>query len=223
MLIVIEGNIGVGKSTIAYQLAEHCNFKLFEEGADTNEAFKQYLQLYYKDPSRWALEMQFWLMSQRFKQHQEALSHIHTTGQCCIMDRSIYGDTVFAQRNYLDGHISELGYKSYLAHRDVMLRFLMVPQLTIYLDASPTICAERIKLRSRTAEAGIPLEYLEGLENLYRDLMQDMEDMGSRVEFIDWSEFQSPDKVYEFIRGYNESYRWQGFRKTDDFRPELHS
>ena len=62
------------------------------------------------------------------------------------------------------------------------------------------------------------MQYMQDLQD-----MQDMEDMGSRVEFIDWSEFQSPDKVYEFIRGYNESYRWQGFRKTDDFRPELHS
>ena len=73
MLIIIEGNIGVGKSTLAHQLAEQNDFRLFEEGADTNQQFKKYLELYYKDPSRYALEMQFWLLSTRFKQHQDCL------------------------------------------------------------------------------------------------------------------------------------------------------
>lgn len=215
MLIVIEGNIGVGKSTLSYQLAEQCGFKLFEEGADTNKAFEQYLELYYQDPGRWALEMQFWLMSQRFKQHQEAIEHIHVTGQACIMDRSIYGDTVFAKRNYLNGHISELGYKSYLQHRDVMFRFLMVPQLTIYLEASPEVCLRRIRSRARSSEGGIPIEYLEGIDSLYKELLVELAERGSHVHKLDWSEFQPPATVYhDVIRMFNDSYRWQGFREV---------
>ena len=46
MLIIIEGNIGVGKSTLSNKLAEEYNFKLFEEGADTNKEFVEYLSIF---------------------------------------------------------------------------------------------------------------------------------------------------------------------------------
>ncbi|MBF0440385.1 MAG: deoxynucleoside kinase [Oligoflexales bacterium] len=212
MLIIVEGNIGVGKSTLSRKLAEEYDFRLFEEGADTNADFKQYLSLYYREPSRYALEMQFWLLSTRFRQHQEAIEHIHNTGQCCIMDRSIYGDTVFAKRNYLDGNISRLGYDSYRKHRDVMLRFLMVPQLTIYLDAPSDVCLNRIAMRNRSAEAGIPITYLEGLSSLYKELLVELEERNSTVEIIDWSTFQSVDVVKSRIEGFLTDYRWNGFK-----------
>ena len=211
MLIIIEGNIGVGKSTLSKKLAEEYDFKLFEEGADTNKEFVEYLNLYYKDPKRYALEMQFWLMSTRFRQHQEALRHIHTTGQTCIMDRSIYGDTVFAKRNFLDGNISQLGYDSYLKHRDVMLQFLMVPQLTLYLDADPKTCLDRVNMRNRTSESGIPLEYLQGINDLYQELLVELEDKGSHVKRIDWSQFKEIDHLKGIIDDYVDDFRWNGF------------
>lgn len=214
MLIIIEGNIGVGKSTLSRKLADEYDFKLFEEGADTNNDFMEYLQLYYNDPKRYALEMQFWLLSMRFKQHQEAIKHIHTTGQACIMDRSIYGDTVFARRNFLDGNISKLGYDSYNKHRDVMLNFLMVPQLTIYLDAQPNTCLSRVKMRQRESEGGIPLDYLEGIDTLYRELLVELEKRNSHVEMVDWSNFNNIEKVKSIIEDYVTDYRWDGFRSA---------
>ena len=59
MLIIIEGNIGVGKSTLSKKLAEEYDFKLFEEGADTNKEFVEYLNLYYKDPKDTLLKCSF--------------------------------------------------------------------------------------------------------------------------------------------------------------------
>ncbi len=223
MLIIIEGNIGVGKSTLSNKLAEEYNFKLFEEGADTNKEFVEYLNLYYKDPKRYALEMQFWLMSTRFRQHQEALNHIHKTGQTCIMDRSIYGDTVFAKRNFLDGNISKLGYDSYLKHRDVMLQFLMVPQLTLYLDATPETCLERINMRNRTSENGIPLEYLKGIDSLYNELLVELEDKGSHVKRIDWSQFRGVDHLKTVVDDYVADFRWNGFGSQQIIKSKVDS
>ncbi len=211
MLIIIEGNIGVGKSTLAHQLADQNDFRLFEEGADTNQQFKKYLELYYQDPSRYALEMQFWLLSTRFKQHQEALQHIHQTGQCCIMDRSIYGDTVFAKRNFLDGNISELGYDSYLKHRDMMLRYLMVPQLTIFLDAKPEVCLERVKSRARNSESDIPLDYLNGINSLYMELLDELKTRGSQIRLLDWNKFQPLSKLDSIIDEFTSDFRWSGY------------
>ena len=71
-LIIIEGLIGVGKSTLAVKLAKQLNYHLIKEPVIDNP----YLEKFYADPKRYALEMQFWLMSKRFAMHQEAISLI---------------------------------------------------------------------------------------------------------------------------------------------------
>src|SRR5277367_3948639 len=95
MLIIVEGNIGAGKSSITKAIAEKLKAHAMYEPVESNP----YLDDFYKDQKRWALEMQYWLMAKRFKMHEEAIEHIMTTGQAVIMDRSIYGDAVFAKKN----------------------------------------------------------------------------------------------------------------------------
>ncbi len=145
-LIIIEGLIGIGKSTLARSLGKDLNYKVMEEPVEDNP----YLEKFYADPKRYALDMQFWLMSRRFAMHQEAIEHVWRTGQGVVMDRSIYGDTVFAKKNYEDGNIDEMGYNNYLNMRDVMCRFLMVPQLTLFLRAPLDTCQGRIAQRNRS-------------------------------------------------------------------------
>jgi len=115
-LIIIEGLIGAGKTTLSRQLGEELSYRVMEEPTIDNP----YLDKYYEDPKRWALEMQFWLMSRRFEMHQEAIEHIWKTRQSVIMDRSIYGDAVFCRKNFLDGNIEKIGYDTYLKMREVM-------------------------------------------------------------------------------------------------------
>lgn len=182
-LICIEGNIGVGKSWLTNELGSQLEAKVMFEPVDENP----YLVKYYADPKRYALEMQFWLMSRRFELHEAAIKHIWTTGQSVIMDRSIYGDAVFAKKNWLDGNIDDLGYESYLKHRDVMNRYLMAPHVTLHLDASPLTCYDRIRLRSRDCESAIPIAYLQGLHDLHRELMIEMSRRGSKVVTLDWN------------------------------------
>jgi len=85
-MIIIEGNIGAGKSTLTKQLSEALNAKPFYEPVETNP----YLEKYYLDPKQFALPMQFYLMSNRYELHQEGIKHIWKTQQSCLFDRSIY-------------------------------------------------------------------------------------------------------------------------------------
>jgi NADH dehydrogenase (ubiquinone) 1 alpha subcomplex subunit 10 len=73
----------------------------------------------------------------------------------------------------------------------------MVPHVTLYLDATPETCLKNINSRSRGCESGIPLEYLQGLDDLYRDLVFELKQKGSQVVNIDWNEFRPVDYILE--------------------------
>jgi deoxyadenosine/deoxycytidine kinase len=102
------------------------------------------------------------------------------------MDRSIYGDWVFAKKNWLDGNIESVGYASYLKHREVMNRYLLVPHTVLWLNAHPLTCLSRIDTRGRDCEKSIPIDYLQGLHNLHCELMEEMRNRGSKVVSLDW-------------------------------------
>jgi len=190
-LVLVEGLVGAGKTKFCDLLAERKGYRVMYEPVNENP----YLNKFYADPKRWALEMQFFLMSHRFKQHQEAVEHIWRTGQSVLMDRSIYGDKVFCHLNYLQGNIDEEGYRSYLHMRDAMFKFVMVPQVTFYLHVKPEKCLQRIQSRGRDCEKTIPVDYLQGLDAEYSKLMEELRDRGSKVIHVDWNEFQTMDAV----------------------------
>lgn len=75
-LVIVEGNISAGKSTLCRDLATLLGYALFLEPTQSNP----FLASFYKDPPRWALRMQIWLLKQRFRTYLEAIRHILTTG-----------------------------------------------------------------------------------------------------------------------------------------------
>lgn len=207
---MIEGNVGAGKSTLAKALHKRIlNSKLFMEPVEENP----YLQLFYKDPERWALEMQYFLFGARYKMHIEAIDYTWETFQTCIFDRSIYGDAVFEENLYLSGLITETGHRSYRSFADVVLkgRGQLVPHMMIYLSVSPEECMRRIKgERKRDCEKGISLDYLKGLNDGYFRLISRMKDLGTKVIELNWENYGDVDQVVEDL-GLNES--WQGWSR----------
>lgn len=192
-MIIIEGNIGAGKSTLTKKLAERINARAFYEPVEANP----YLDKFYKDPQKYALSMQFYLMSVRYEMHLEGIKYIWRTGNPVIYDRSIYGDYVFAKKNWLDGNMSDLDFENYNKMRNVMFRSLMIPHITLYLNNDPEKTAKNIRERSRDCEQEIPIEYLKGLSDLYKEFSAEMRGLGSRVVDLDWNEFRSVDYVME--------------------------
>ncbi|MCB9026726.1 MAG: deoxynucleoside kinase [Bdellovibrionaceae bacterium] len=195
-MIIVEGNIGAGKTTLTKNLAKIINAKLFLEPVETNP----YLQKYYDDPKTYALPMQFFLMSTRYDMHRQGIEHTWRTGQTCIFDRSIFGDYVFAKKNWLDGNMSDLDFHNYNQMRRVMFKTLMTPHLTIFLKNDPKVTYKNIVSRSRDCENKIPLEYLQGLHDLYQELIVEMQKIGSVVIEIDWNEFKPLDYVLDQIK-----------------------
>ena len=73
-------------------------------------------------------------------------------GKGVILDRSVFSDWVFAEKNRQDKNITEEGYQEYLDMRKMLLAHLPTPQITVYLDVSPVECYRRVHhLRGRVS------------------------------------------------------------------------
>ena len=192
-IIILEGNISAGKSTICNALKNVLpNAKAFLEPTATNP----YLEKFYADPPSYALKMQLWLLRQRYHIYLDALRYVTSTGNFAILDRSVYSDWVFAEKNRIDKNISPEGYRYYMELRHHLLQDLPLPHFTIFLDVSPQTCYDRIhQLRQRNCESSIPLEYLEGLDDCYRRLLGELQGKGSQVLSFDWNNFGSPEMI----------------------------
>ena len=150
--IGVAGIIGVGKSTLTVDLANALGFEPILEEVVGNP----YLEGFYKDMKSCAAIMQVWLLNHRFRQHREFVARI-SLGKIpgVVQDRTIWEDTIFARmlNRHPDKLISDLDYATYLDLFDNMvLHELVYPQLLIYLDCSPEMALERIRVRGRSME-----------------------------------------------------------------------
>ena len=197
-IVLVEGNISAGKSTLCTHLGEELGFKLYLEPTAANPL----LEKFYEDPKTWALPLQFWVLRQRYFTYIEALrasQEESRSGTPCagvVLDRSVFSDIVFADKNHRDGNISEEGYQTYLELRKELLRALPLPDCVLYLDASPEVCHDRMQnLRKRDCEAGVPLDYLQGLDDCYHSFLLEMNLLGVHVREEPWNNFGNVSDV----------------------------
>lgn len=165
--IIVEGNIGVGKSTFSRLLAEAFG-KLGYRAAylpEPDEKTNPFLADYYSDPKANAYKMQMHLLHQRFKSTRYAQAAALAGRGWFILDRSYYGDICFANVQVGDGFFTKAEAESYLdAHRN-MREFIEPPTVALFLHAHPDTCNRRICKRARDCEKGIDPGYLCSLQD----------------------------------------------------------
>ncbi len=174
-MIVIEGLIGAGKTTLGHVLSKEFNLPFYSEL--NNEFTLSMLDKFYKDKSRWAFSVQVNFLNERFK----LIKGIFKT-KGGIFDRSIYGDRVFASLLNEIGYISDDEYKIYLDLLDNMLEHSQKPVLMVYLDCSVDEAECRIRNRNRSFETGISRGYLEALNKKYLRWYDDY-DLSPKLSF----------------------------------------
>ncbi|MBM4169450.1 MAG: deoxynucleoside kinase [Ignavibacteria bacterium] len=162
LFIAVAGNIGAGKSSLTRLLAQRFGWKPYYESVDDNP----YLPDFYADMKRWSFHLQIYFLSNRFKNHKEIVE----SGESVIQDRSIYEDAqIFARNLYEIGNMSERDYENYVSLFHVMMEYLKPPDLLIYLKTSVDTLVDQISRRGRSFEKGIERSYLESLNILYND------------------------------------------------------
>lgn len=160
MYIAIAGNIGSGKSTLTGLLAERYGLLPVYEAVDENP----YLADFYAQMERWAFQSQVFFLAKRLKQHLEQIN----PAQHVVQDRTIFEDAfIFAQNLWLEGHLSERDWQTYLALYEGIAPALRKPDLLIYVRASVETLEAHIARRGRAYEQTIPTAYLASLNRLY--------------------------------------------------------
>ena len=191
MFIGISGIIGAGKSTLAQDLAGRLGYKAYNEPANDNP----YLEDFYSDMNRWGAMMQIHLLFRRFEQHQQI---VWNSEKGAVQDRTIYEDTIFARMLHEAGFIDQRDYDTYQGHFNLMKRYLVYPNLLIYLRVDPETSLQRIAKRGRNAESGITLDYMQKLHDGYESFIEEMSRY-TRVLTLDWNQFLELDEVVDRI------------------------
>ena len=174
-MILIEGNIGAGKTTVGRTMAASGPFGFIEEPTNVwREGFaSNMLELFYSDPQRWAFTFQVCAFNTRAKTWNEVLAL--TDHSSVVLERSIFCDRyVFAENCYRTGLMSPTEYQLYCGMWDFLVsNYCVEPDVILYLRTPSEVCLQRVRDRGRTEEEGITLEYLLQLEGLHDEWLLD--------------------------------------------------
>ncbi len=155
--IVIEGPIGVGKTSLAELLAERLQARKLLEGPDENP----FLAQFYTDMRRYAFQAQLYYLLNRFRQQQE-LAQFDLFKQSLVSDYLFAKDKIFA---YLTLDDNELALYERL--QPLLEMRVVKPDLVLYLQASTDVLVQRIQSRARVSERELGQAYLEDVNAAY--------------------------------------------------------
>ena len=140
--IAIEGVIGVGKTSLAKLLARQMNALTLLEEAEANP----FLGDFYHDRERFAFQTQIFFLLSRFRQ-QEEFPHPDLFHKKVISDYIFAKDKIFASLN-----LSEEELQLYEKLVRVLEPRVPIPDLVVYLQASPERLMKNIRIRDRASE-----------------------------------------------------------------------
>ena len=155
--IVVEGPIGVGKTTLARAISEMSGAALMLEDPDANP----FLPRFYENADRYALPAQLFFLFQRIDQ-LASLNQSDLFRRATVGDFMLEKDAIFARLNLKDDELQL--YEQIYAHLKPQAP---APDLVIYLQATPDTLVERVQRRGVAYEKNIPDAYLSGLAETY--------------------------------------------------------
>ncbi len=155
--IVVEGVIGVGKTSLTKLLATRTSGRLNLEVVEENP----FLTQFYQDRSAYAFQTQIFFLLSRYRQQQNLFQH-DMFSSTLISDYLFAKDRIFANLNLSD---DELVLYNQLA--TILEQRVLKPDLVIYLQGRTSVLLQRIRWRGRAFEQDMDEGYLNALNAAY--------------------------------------------------------
>lgn len=156
--LVIEGNIGAGKTTLATMLSTDLNSRLILEGFSDNP----FLPKFYSDPAKYSFPLELSFLAERYSQLKNDLASRDLFHKLTIMDYYFMKSLIFAQNTLAPDE-----YNLYRKFFDIIYERLPKPDLYVYLHIPEDKLIENIRLRGRDYEQSIESGYLKTIKEGY--------------------------------------------------------
>jgi len=187
--IVIEGNIGAGKTSLAERMSGELNASLILEQFEENS----FLPKFYEDPSRYAFPLELSFLADRYLQLKKHFTIPDLFTSFTIADYFIFKSLIFASKN-----LESLEYGLYAKLFNIVSSVVPKPDLIVYLYLSLDNLKKNIRKRGRAYEQNIQFDYLEKIQTGYLDFLRQQTDL--RVLLVDTNNL-------DFVENQSD-YRW---------------
>lgn len=186
MLIVVEGCVGAGKSTVAEGLASRRGSKLLLEDFESNP----FLRAFYDDPIGNATETEFAFLLLHF--HQLKGNAVIASNSEVVADFHLGKDLLYADLNFKDNRLNRLFTELY----DVCMEKTPRPDLMIFLSAPSDLLVKRIQARKRDFELEIDPAYFGLINAAYEEYFARYPGKKLRIPMEEWDFVKEPH-LYE--------------------------
>lgn len=189
--IVIEGNIGAGKTSLSKLLSNDLNARLILEEFSDNP----FLPLFYKNPDRYAFPVELFFMTERHKQLQDLLLKGNLFQEYVVSDYIFSKTLLFAGQNLAD---EELRLFQRLFH--TLNASFPKPHLLVYLHRSVDDLLTNISKRGRDYEQDISAAYLLKIQQAYFDFFRMVEhDLSILILDVEGLDFINNGEHYQIV------------------------
>ena len=186
--IVIEGNIGVGKTCLSEKLSKDLNKELILEGYMDNP----FLDKYYENPDRYALNVELTFLTDRCRQLSDFNNQISLFSSGLVSDYDIFKSLVFAGIS-----LKEIEYNLFRKIFTYMTKDLFKSNLIIYLLQSTEQLLENIKKRGRSFEKKIDKKYLDKINQGYLNYLKNNSDLN--IIYVDVSDLDFVESKTDYF------------------------
>lgn len=192
MKVIVEGNIGAGKSTFIDFLSTYKQFTTFKEPIEKwqNVNGFNFLELMYENCTKYGLAFQIYTMmtnaeiDKQIEYLEEASDTVFVRERCLDTARYCFFETMMID-GVFDPPILEFFKKWYEFLQTVVLSKPSKDDVIVYIKTTPKIAYERIKKRNRGEENLVDISYVELLHRLYEDWIHSMEVKETTILTID--------------------------------------
>ena len=186
--IVIEGNIGIGKTSLAKKLSKNLNKNLILEGFIDNP----FLEKFYQDSKRYALNLELTFLVDRCRQLNDYKNQLDIFKTGVVFDYDIVKSLIFAGVT-----LNENDFNLYRNIFYFMTKDLLKPNLIIFLMQSPENLLLNIEKRGRYFEKNIKKDYLKKINQAYIKSLKSKTDWN--IRFIDVSDIDFVENDSDYL------------------------